>query len=165
MPETQRPDLDPWVGKIPWTRKWQPTPAFLPGKFHGQRSLVGYSPWGRKESDTTELTCAHTHYLEALKSWFCYLSLPRLTRLLTHIGLLLNEGQVKFYETPFSDFLKKDVIICISKTDLREGTKQNRISMNRIRFYWWTLARIYCFFLHLKSSFPGQKCFIDLKVE
>ena len=37
-----------------WRRKWQPTPAFLPGESHGQRSLVGYSPWGRKESDTTE---------------------------------------------------------------------------------------------------------------
>ena len=43
-----------WVGKIPWRRKWQPTPVLLPGKFHGQRSLVGYSPWGCKESDTTE---------------------------------------------------------------------------------------------------------------
>ena len=38
--------FDPWVGKIPWKRKWQPTPAFLPGKFRRQRSLVGYSPWG-----------------------------------------------------------------------------------------------------------------------
>ena len=37
-----------------WRRKWQPTPVFLPGKSHGQRSLAGYSPWGRKESDTTE---------------------------------------------------------------------------------------------------------------
>ena len=44
----------PWVGKIPWSRKWQPTPVFLPGKSHGQRSLVGYSPWGRKEPDMTE---------------------------------------------------------------------------------------------------------------
>ena len=40
--------------KIPWRRQWQPTPVLLPGKSHGQRSLVGYSPWGRKESDTTE---------------------------------------------------------------------------------------------------------------
>ena len=40
--------------KIPWRRKWQPTPVFLPGKSHGQRSLVGYSPWGCKESYTTE---------------------------------------------------------------------------------------------------------------
>ena len=37
-----------------WRRKWQPTPVFLPGKSHGQRSLAGYSPWGRKESETTE---------------------------------------------------------------------------------------------------------------
>ena len=43
-----------WVGKIPWRRKWQFTPVLLPGKSHGQRSLVDYSPWDRKESDTTE---------------------------------------------------------------------------------------------------------------
>ena len=41
-------------GKIPWRRKWQPTPILLPGKFHGWSILVGYSPWGCKESDTTE---------------------------------------------------------------------------------------------------------------
>ena len=40
--------FDPWVGKIPWKRKWQPTPVFLPRKFRGQRSLAGYSPWGCK---------------------------------------------------------------------------------------------------------------------
>ena len=51
-------DLDstPWVRKNTWRRKWQPTPVFLPGESHGWRSLVGYSPWGRKESDTTEVT-------------------------------------------------------------------------------------------------------------
>ena len=49
-----RPGFEPWVGKIPWRRKWQPTPVLLPGKSHGQRSLVGYSLWGHKESDTTE---------------------------------------------------------------------------------------------------------------
>ena len=38
------PGFDAWVRKIPWSRKWQPTPVFLPGEFHGQRSLVGYSP-------------------------------------------------------------------------------------------------------------------------
>ena len=40
--------------KIPWRREWLPTPVFLPGEFHGQRSLVGFSPWGHKESDMTE---------------------------------------------------------------------------------------------------------------
>ena len=46
----------PWVGKSHWRRAWQPTPVFLPGESHGQRSLVGYSLWGRTESDTTEVT-------------------------------------------------------------------------------------------------------------
>ena len=46
--------FDPCIRKIPWRRKWQPTPVFLPGKSQGQKSLAGYSPWGRKESDTTE---------------------------------------------------------------------------------------------------------------
>ena len=43
-----------WVGKIPWRRKWQPSPVFLPGESHGRRSLVGYSPWGHRGSDMTE---------------------------------------------------------------------------------------------------------------
>ena len=51
-----RLNFDPWVGKIPWRRAWQSTPAFLLGKSHGQRSLTGYSPWGHIESDTTEVT-------------------------------------------------------------------------------------------------------------
>ena len=46
--------FEPWVGKIPWRRAWQPSPVFLPGESHGQRSLASYSPWGCKESDTTE---------------------------------------------------------------------------------------------------------------
>ena len=46
--------FNPWVRKIPWGRKWQPLPVLLPGEPHGQRSLVGYSPWGRKELDMTE---------------------------------------------------------------------------------------------------------------
>ena len=50
----KRRRFDPWVEKIPWRRKWQSAPVLLPGEFHGQRSLVGYSPWGCKESDTTE---------------------------------------------------------------------------------------------------------------
>ena len=49
LPAVQKPQrhgFDPWVRKIPWRRAWQPTPVFLPGTRHGQRSLVGYSPWG-----------------------------------------------------------------------------------------------------------------------
>ena len=68
--------FNPWIGKIFWKRKWQPTPVLLPGKFHGLRSLVGYSPWGHKESNTTE----RVHFLFTYRiSWYlmgnlCYCS-------------------------------------------------------------------------------------------
>ena len=54
--------LIPGVERSAWRRKWQSTPVFLPGKFHGQRSLVGYSPWSHKELDKTE----NTHILTVL---------------------------------------------------------------------------------------------------
>ena len=50
-----------WVGKIPWRRAWQPIPVLLLGKFHGQRSLAGYSPWDPKECDMIEWMSTHTH--------------------------------------------------------------------------------------------------------
>ena len=50
----KRCGFDPWVRKIPWRRAWQPTPVFLPGESHEQRSPMGYIPWGHKESDVTE---------------------------------------------------------------------------------------------------------------
>ena len=59
--DTRDRGFNPWVRKIPWRRKWQPTPVFLPGKFHGQKSLAGYSTWDHKELDTTE------HALTAMK--------------------------------------------------------------------------------------------------
>ena len=53
--------FNPWVRKILWNREWQPMPVFMVRKFHGQRDLAGFSPWGRKESDMTEwLSVAHT---------------------------------------------------------------------------------------------------------
>ena len=59
----RRHGFHPWVGKISWSRKWQPAPVFLPGKSHGQRSLVGYGPWGCKEWDMTKHTHTHTEIL------------------------------------------------------------------------------------------------------
>ena len=54
LPASGRPGFNPWVVKIPWRRSWHSTPVFLAGESHGQRSLAGCSPWGCKESDTTE---------------------------------------------------------------------------------------------------------------
>ena len=65
----ERHGFDPWVGKIPWRRAWQPTPVFLPGEVHGQRSLAGYSPWGHKELDSTEAT-ACTHCVLDMHVWW-----------------------------------------------------------------------------------------------
>ena len=62
----------PEAGKTPWRKKWQPTPVSLPGKFPGQRSLVGYSPGGRKESTTTEHAHTHISILSPFLSYFFF---------------------------------------------------------------------------------------------
>ena len=59
----QETGFDPWVGKIPWRREWLPTPVFLPGEFHEQRSPVGYSPRDHKESETTEQLNFHELFM------------------------------------------------------------------------------------------------------
>ena len=73
----RRPGLNPWLGKVPWRREWQSTPVLLLGEFHGQRSLVGYSLWGCKESDTTEHSTAQ------------YLPMTNLDRILKSRGITL----------------------------------------------------------------------------
>ena len=63
--QCRRPGFEPWIGKILWQREPQSTPIFLPGESHRQRSLAGYSPWGRKEPDTTERPST----VDKLRSW------------------------------------------------------------------------------------------------
>ena len=83
-PQCGRPRFDPWVGKIPWRRKWQSTPVFLPGESHGRRSLVGYSPQGHKELDTTERLHLHLYYMNN-RSVGCF-SQPCMPSLLALMG-------------------------------------------------------------------------------
>ena len=71
---SRRQRFNPWIRNIPWRRKWQPTPVFLPGKSHDQRNTMGYSPWGYKESRTTEYTHTHTH-THITQSLFCTLEM------------------------------------------------------------------------------------------
>ena len=80
--QCKRLRFDLWVRKIPWRRNWQPTSVFLPRKFHGQRSLVDYSPWGCKELDTTEQLTLNT--LQLLN--------PGLLQLLTFNTLWVQGG-------------------------------------------------------------------------
>ena len=103
-----------WVGKIPWRRKWQPTPVFLPRKSQGQRSLVGYSPWGHKESGTADSTDISPDYrntkncLEQTprprvlcslrmrnQDWIFQLNLPNLNNVF-HYPSLTTEGKMSF---------------------------------------------------------------------
>ena len=75
--QCRRPGFDSWVGKIPWKRAWQPISVALPGESHGQRSLASYSPWGHKESDTSEwLSLAHKWNIHSwsFKSEFSHFS-------------------------------------------------------------------------------------------
>ena len=72
-----------WVGKISWRRKWQPIPVLLPGKSHGQRSLVGYSPWGCKESDMTERL-----YFLSFTHFISFSGMLLMFSILLHISLL-----------------------------------------------------------------------------
>ena len=84
-----RPGIDYCVGKIPWRRKWQSTPALLPGKSHGRRSLIGYSPWCHKESDTNERLHFHFHshpYMNTGKT----IALTRQSLVSKVMSLLLN---------------------------------------------------------------------------
>ena len=69
LPAMQEIRFDPWVRKIPWRRKWQPTPVFMPRELHGQRNLVGYSPWDCKELDMVEQLTHFTHICDDLQNW------------------------------------------------------------------------------------------------
>ena len=65
--QCRRPRFNPWVGKSPLRRGWQAIPVFLPGEFHGQKSLVNHNPWSCKKSDKTEtLTLSLSHGLNEL---------------------------------------------------------------------------------------------------
>ena len=62
--------FNPWARKTPWRRKWQPVPVILHGKSHGQRSLVGFSPWGCKESDATEQQRRYHRETFVIINWY-----------------------------------------------------------------------------------------------
>ena len=74
--------FDPWVRTIPWRRKWQPTPLFLPEKSHGWRSLVGHHPWGYKELDTTEQLRTHTPSSIPFRHCTCCYETPSICQVL-----------------------------------------------------------------------------------
>ena len=102
----ERHGFDPWVGKIPWRRAWQPTPVFLPGESHGQRCWLAYSPWCDKESDMTEVTQraharthAHTHThtlsMQCVRDWDKWENTSSQQRLPSHLQTLVSKISVQ----------------------------------------------------------------------
>ena len=103
-------------GEDPWRKKWQPTPVFLPGKSQGQRSLVGYSPWGHKELDTAEHACIQivTIWPKKKKSCFSYslLSISHLSPTMRYqdecLRLVAGIERVQFSSVQFSRSVMSD---------------------------------------------------------
>ena len=87
LPAMQETRVRSLIGKIPWRRKWQPTPVFLPGESHGQRSLGGYSPWGHKELDTTEQLTL-THYANLINTYITHITVYAISNCLLCICLI-----------------------------------------------------------------------------
>ena len=80
LPAMRVPQVRPW--ELPWRREWLPTPVFLPGEFHGQRSLAGYSPWGLKELDMTEQL---TLTLSISRECFKFISFPEKSKIVSEL--------------------------------------------------------------------------------
>ena len=71
--QCRRPGFNHWIGNIPWRREWLPTPVFLPGEFHGQRSLAGYSPMGHRELDMTKWLNTHICFFQLFNKLYIYI--------------------------------------------------------------------------------------------
>ena len=102
-----RPGFNPWIGKIPWRREWLRTPVFWPEEFHRQRSLAGYSPWGHKQSDTTErFSLCATYYSRSYEVHIQFSSV----QLLSHVRL---------FATPWIAACQASLSITNSQNSLR----------------------------------------------
>ena len=130
--QSGRPGFDPWVRKIPWRRKWQPPPVFLPGKSHGQKSLSGYNPWGHKESGTTEwLTLTFTLSYTILWSTVALSSyMFRKLKMQLLFGLLFDQCQTppvdcKLLEFIFSLLSSSPLyLLCLAKSLCLVGVQE-----------------------------------------
>ena len=95
--DTRDTGFHPWVRKVSWSRKWQLTPVFLPGKFHAQRILVGYSPWGLKELVGHDWVHTYTLFFFFLEKWLLHLDwshcILHRVRLQYHQHIIAPEGK------------------------------------------------------------------------
>ena len=132
----KRCGFDPWVRKISWKKAWQPTPVFLPGKSHGQRSLAGYSPWVPKELDTTERVHSCCKYFMQHVVLYCRSSSWQMREWIS--GWRLHSG-------------KQHLEVCI--TEVEPQPKVYNFSFCKIYFIMWDLQ-----FKQLYSKFWEWFC-------
>ena len=151
---TGRPGLDPWVGKISWRRKWQPTPVILPGKFHERRTLVGYSPLDCKELHTTE-QLYFLHYNSLVLS---ELSFKTLTAYLPNISDWTNGccrwkhtfdlmvSLISMWKTDWAELLiqasNSTILFCLleRRPDSWAWVTWCQWSLPRLHYWWWISA-------------------------
>ena len=131
---------------IPWRRVWQPTPVFLPGEFHGQRRVVGYSSWSCKESDTTEAT-EHAQESMAWSNWWKKKSNKDV---FINIGLCHNCIEIK----SFKEYLHKWAMI---NSGERNGLKETELKWGLSFLYYTHLyfvynKNIFTYYILVKSS-------------
>ena len=117
----KRCGFSPWVGKIPWRRKWQPTPEFLPGELHGKRNLMGYSLWGRKESDTTEHTPMPFGHFSKLFGFSQSLSCIHVVQLLCDFLLLICLMSMSFLDQPEEPRSAEEILFLHHRTNTNSG--------------------------------------------
>ena len=102
--QCRRPRFDSWVGKIPWRRKWQPAPVFLPEESYGQRSLAGYSRWGRKSQAGLKPPPQHSFLIETCSTVGTegkFLSIVKATYEKPTMNIILSDERL---ESSFSEF-------------------------------------------------------------
>ena len=119
--QCQRCGFDSWVRKMPWRRKWQPTPVFSPGTSHGLKSLAGYSSWGRRvghDLATKQVTSNSLPLVPPGKSLISLCQTLLNQKYFTHISLLCNNGQSysvlwKFINGNFPFLVQVCVYVCV----------------------------------------------------
>ena len=148
--------FDPSVRKIPWRQKWQPTPVFLPGESHGQRSLAGYSPWGCKESDMTEwlplslshsqsLQCTHEAEVDVFLEFPCFLYDPM------NVANLLS-GSSDFFKP--SLYIWKFLVHILLKPNLENFQRYLASMWNECNCaIVWTFFALHFFGIEMKTDF------------
>ena len=129
---------------VPLYWKWQPTAVFLPGKSHGQRTLIGYSPWGQKESDTTERLHLHFHHSTEnfcqCTVWVTQLVFPRVS--LRWVHLVVEEGILQ-HQSVFIIFHPEDWLAILIKTSFPELLPQEFISSLSDSLWPWEGPAVY----------------------